>query len=965
MIIATPHSAARCGHVHIVEYLMDEGAVAMASPDTNMTALHIAAYAGHSNVVVCLLNKLPALLMIDDSPKETTLHIAARLGHIEIVKNLLMVAVCAERLKNRSISTSEESDELERSYLCGENLRVPMNDTLPEMYIDIMAVTVNEHKTSLHEAPLNGNVDSVKLLVEFMRGYLSQDKLTPNISIPTEGRNGPIVGGFSPLQSEGMPSSPARCSSNLTSRNSPSTKKKAYAIPCIDMMTLKGRTAFHEAAKQGHFEVMEVLLKAGADINAYMRPSLDAGVNVELTALVQACLMQRLDVVRFLLQHGATDARLKALSRSLKIPYNDAAGLLLCYNNGLNEIIDVRRPTPEMIGSQPLVNLHVSWNSKNLSYVCKDWLELAITEFPNAKEKFCAISELDISSNNLTSLPIEVFSLPYLKQLDFNRNKVTQFPTDSDQSCGGWSCPRLYTIDASNNQLMALPPCLFHLPELKELMVNSNRISEVPLCVWTAPKLQRLYLSKNCLENFPSSQDEIPGISLSFQMSISESSPMSPYGITTSPPSQSNSDSGYLSHPTGDVVESMNVKYNSPKFAFPILKAGSTLNSHKSLEVKSHTIQTQSVISRRLENFQDDNVEVEELEDSESTAENTSKKSFVLEVLDISHNQLTSLPSGLSCLAPRLTKLNVSHNRIKSLGTISDFPFELEYLEASSNELHTAIAPAFPSTDTRYYQPCARKVLEFASNGLTQSTTSETPKGYFYKPCNHRSHKNLRKLSTMKFNKNHLVDLQLFRLPTRSKLEFGASMEESMRTKRTNTCTSGQEMATTSSVLPRLNEVGGKSSAVLDKRSQTIGRKLEPVNRRNGSDPSPSFLIDQKPLKESLPDSLDSSNSSQEEQSPTPPLVVTPLYPQLTTLEIAYNRLKTVPAQIHLITNLSTLSISHNTEIDTLPLKIGNLEHLWSLEYEGCPLTNPPYQDLDKFRLASDKLLYMRSLLHE
>ena len=961
MIIVTHCSAARCGRVNIVEHLLDEGAVAMASPVSNMTALHIATYGGHADVVVCLLNKLPALLMIDDSPKETTLHIAARLGHIEIVKNLLTVAVSSERLKNRSISSSEESNEMEKSYLCGENLRVPMNETLPEMFIDIMAVTVHEHKTALHEAAITGNVEITKLLVEFMRDYLSQDNLTSSVSTLTDSRNGPVVGGFSPLQSEGTPSSPARWTSGLTSRNSPSTRK-AYAVPDIDLMTLKGRTAFHEAAKQGHFEVMKILLQAGADINAYMRPSLDAGVNVELTALVQACLMQRLDVVRFLLQHGATDARLKALSRSLKIPYNDAAGLLLCYNGGLNEIIDVRRPTPEMIGSQPLANLRVSWNSKNLSYICKEWLELAITEFPNAKDKFCAISELDMSSNNLTSLPIEIFSLPYLKQLDFNRNKVTQFPTDSDKNCGGWSCPRLYTVDASNNQLTALPACLFSLPELKELMVNSNRISEVPLCVWTAPRLQRLYLSKNCLENFPSSQEEILGIGLSFQMSISESSPMSPYSVTTSPPSQSNSDSGYLSHPAGDLVESMNVKYNSPKFAFPILKAGSTLSSHKSLEVKSHTIQTQSVVSRRLENFQDDNVEVEELEDSESTVENTSKKSFMLETLDISHNKLTSLPSGLSCLAPRLTKLNVSHNRIKVLGTISDFPFELEYLEASSNELHTAIAPALPSTDARYYQPCARKALEFASNGLAHSTSSETPKSFLYKPCNHRSHKNLRKLSTVKFNKNHLVDLQLFRLPTRSKLDFGASMEESVRTKRTNTF--GQEMAT-SNALPRLNEVGGRSSTVVDKRSQTVGRKLEMVNRRNGSDPSPSFLIDQKPSKESLPDSLDSSNSSQEEQSPTAPLVVTPLYPQLTTLEIAYNCLKSVPANIHLITNLSTLSISHNAEIDTLPLEIGNLEHLWSLEYEGCPLTNPPYQDLDKFRLASDKLLYMRSLLHE
>ena len=948
----------------IVEYLLEEGAVAMASPITDMTALHLASHGGHVDVVVCLLNKLPALLMIDDSPKETSLHIAARKGHIEIIKNLLTVAACTERLKNRSISTSDESGETEKSYLCGESLRVPMNEALPEMIIDVMAVTVNEHKTALHEAAITGNIEIVKLLVDFMREFLTHETLTTN----TTSFSGPIVGGFSPLQSEGA-STPTLRSSGFPTKNSPSSRK-AYAVPGIDLITLKGRTAFHEAAKQGHFEVMKILLQAGADINAYMRPSLDAYVNVELTALVQACLMQRLDVIKFLLQNGATDARLKALSRSLKIPYNDAAGLLLCYNGGLNEIIDVRKPTPEMFGSQPIANLHVSWNSKNLTYICKEWLELAITELPNPNDKYCVISELDISSNNLTSLPIEIFSLPYLKQLDFNRNKVTQFPFVPEKPYGGWSCPRLTTIDAASNQLSALPACLFHLPELRELLANGNKISDVPMCVWTAPKLQRLYLSKNCLESFPMTYEDSStnGCVPAFFASTSESSPISPYSAT-SPDTESNLDSGYRSHPKGDLVESINVKYNSPKFAFPIPKPGTPLKSHRSLEIKSHTIQTQSVISRRLENFQDDNVEVDELEDTEGTAEDgNSKKSFMLETLDLSHNKLTTLPTGLSCLAPRLTKLNISHNQIKSLGTVSDFPFELEYLEASSNELHTAIAPPLAGAELRYYQPCARKVLGLTVNGLTSSVGSETPKGFLYKPCNHRIHKNLRKLSTVKFNKNYLVDLQLFRMPARSgsKGEFGTSVEETMRTKRTGTV--GPEMIA-SNILPRLNEVVGKSSSLGDRRSQTIGRKIELV-KKNSNEVSPSHLADKKASKESLGDpdkasSLGSSNSSQDEQSNSPSVVASPLFPQLTTLELANNRLKNVPANIHLIANLSTLSISHNTEIDTLPLEISNLEHLWSLEYEGCPLTNPPYQDLDKFRLASDKLLYMRSLLHE
>ena len=85
----------------------------------------------------------------------------------------------------------------------------------------------------------------------------------------------------------------------------------------------------------------------------------------------------------------------------------------------------------------------------------------------------------------------------------------------------------------------------------------------------------------------------------------------------------------------------------------------------------------------------------------------------------------------------------------------------------------------------------------------------------------------------------------------------------------------------------------------------------------------------------------------------------------LATLELSYNQLRNVPSKIHRISSLSSLLLNHNKDIDHLPLELSNLEHLWNLEYEGCPLTNPPKEDLDKYRLASDKLQYMRSLLHE
>ena len=105
VLMCTPpphtHSAAKFGHTHIVDYLLSNGAVAVASRRFNYTALHWACSQGHNDVVVCLLNRLPALLIIDDSPGETSLHMAARNGHTNIVCNLVAVVTPDQQIRNR------------------------------------------------------------------------------------------------------------------------------------------------------------------------------------------------------------------------------------------------------------------------------------------------------------------------------------------------------------------------------------------------------------------------------------------------------------------------------------------------------------------------------------------------------------------------------------------------------------------------------------------------------------------------------------------------------------------------------------------------------------------------------------------------------------------------------------------------------------------------------------------------
>ena len=89
------------------------------------------------------------------------------------------------------------------------------------------------------------------------------------------------------------------------------------------------------------------------------------------------------------------------------------------------------------------------------------------------------------------------------------------------------------------------------------------------------------------------------------------------------------------------------------------------------------------------------------------------------------------------------------------------------------------------------------------------------------------------------------------------------------------------------------------------------------------------------------------------------------MFPELTTLEVATNKLKSVPKHIHHSLLLGSLDISCNTEITTLPLLMGHLEALYYFEYKEVPLKNPSVADLDKFRTASDKIFFMKTLLQE
>ena len=985
----THNSASDNGYLEMVEYLLNNRAIAVESPVSNLTALHMACTRGHTDVAIALLNRLPALLAIDDSPNETSLHIAGREGHVEIVRNLLAVAARAKQLKSleRSHSDSDKSDAVPL-YGSGTE-RVQRNlellDSLGEVAVDFMAPSASDRRTPLHEAAIGGHVEVVQLIINFMREFPSGNG--------GEGGGGArrSTAGWSPRTDRegGMAVSPTRSdrASPLPGRHYTGSGKRPQPVAGVDLMTLRGKTAFHEASKSGHFKVMKLLLEAGADINAYMRPALDEAVNAELTALVQGCLMNRADIVRFLLQNGATDARLKALSRSLRQSYDEVAGILLCYNGGADVIIeDAKSQLSRDSARLNLAFLSVSWNSKKLKYIREGWLQTVCMEVPVSGNRTCAIAHIDISSNELTELPVMLFQLEHLTKLDASRNKLKSLPVSHDNTNRGWDCPKLAELDVSSNQLTSLPSRLFQLRELRELNASNNDITDVDIAVWTTPKLTKLFLGRNKLETFPSPKtlisphlqtpptilgNEKPCRESGYQSGVPVSP--SPHLLTSTQLSSLSTSSGYKSFADSRNAsdESLGVWGGrrmqsglSSMLARPKGSRHGTTFGREGRRQSMGSLQS-SVVSWRFKNFNDSNFEVDELDEIEREPSEDSSEGCTLEHLDLSHNLLTSVPQGLSCLAPKLQKLAISHNRIRSLGQLNDYPPNLELFDASHNELCSSITePSLQSV----FVPCARKGLILSSN--TSSSCLETtfsPTSTACKPCSHRLHKSLQKLSTVRLTHNQLVDVQLFRMVSRSRTgDLTASIEESIAP------SSKQRLI--SAELFGLRASQQASSSQKEALSKSVSVPLSsgtPSSSPASSDPRHAITKTESGDSVRVSRGGQSSNSSnsggsQDEsavQSPSA-VILSPLFPMLSTLELAHNRLHSVPHNIDRVSTLACLIVSHNP-IETLPLELSNLEHLWNLEYEGCNLIHPPQQDLDKYRLASDKLLYMKSLLHE
>ena len=142
---------------------------------------------------------------------------------------------------------------------------------------------------------------------------------------------------------------------------------------------------------------------------------------------------------------------------------------------------------------------------------------------PESVGNLVNLTQLDLSRNKLNTLPESVTKLTNLTQLNLSRNKLETLPesvTKLKTNLTGLylsfnqleTLPKSVTkltnltqLDLSFNQLKTLPESVTKLTNLTQLGLNSNQLENLPESVTKLSDLTGLYLSFNQLETLPES----------------------------------------------------------------------------------------------------------------------------------------------------------------------------------------------------------------------------------------------------------------------------------------------------------------------------------------------------------------------------------------------------------------------------------------------------------------------------
>ncbi|NEP81305.1 MAG: GTPase [Okeania sp. SIO3B3] len=260
-----------------------------------------------------------------------------------------------------------------------------------------------------------------------------------------------------------------------------------------------------------------------------------------------------------------------------------------------------------------------------------------LTTLPELITKFTNLTTLDLSSNQLTILPKSISKFTNLTTLDLRGNQLTTLP----ESIGKFS--NLNTLDLRGNQLTTLPESIGKLSNLNTLDLRGNQLTTLPELISKLTNLTKLSLSVNKLTTLPESISKLSNLNI---LDLSGNQ------LTTLP-------------------ESISKLTNLTRLSLSVNKLTTLpesigkLSNLNTLVLSGNQLTTLPESISKLTNLTKLSLSVNKL----TTLPESISKLTNLNILDLSGNQLTTLPESISKLT-NLTTLPESISKLTNLNAL-------------------------------------------------------------------------------------------------------------------------------------------------------------------------------------------------------------------------------------------------------------------------------------------------------
>ena len=743
------------------------------------TPLLVACLKKNYKIAQLLLNHSPRLLFLQDARnKHSALHIACSNCDIEIL-DLLLVYV-KYNLQHYDIDDSDKFsldflDVLNRtplfnacysSFLEGvKRLLEFKNQHKNLVSLDVNAAVERTQRTPLHCAVQKGEIEIIQLL-------LNTQGIDTNLK-----------------------AQPAKVTQEQLLRYSTIQKAIQEYQSCNIAIFVPKKCAIYET-QHGQLQVLPEGSKGTIFDDIYM------------TTLAEACVYNRDDIVHLLLKYGAHDEDGFACQICHLIQNSSLEQLILSYHCHLG-VIKIDQLQQATTGGKLPHGLELHWSSKKLS-VCKgEWLNNRMTFYPKkdsidsdiadtytrstygtrhhcdykapilhvpalAQADYSTVRAVNLDKNFLKEVPIELFRLPKVMKIDLSHNEIVMLPEEDchksleGTALCGWECRELQELDLSHNHLTNLPSCVWVLPNLEALYGQKNKITvlfpsnKVPN--FRSPlsaSMTKIDFSENKLEAIPPFVFELPNLkTVQFHHNMLQSIPKTVWTCE----SLKDLDMSYNNISGLLWYEEKRTMNDTQQESGPgaLIKRSNKITVGQ-CQVWTHVQNKPSI--QRYPSVADAIEPLPSLPELTCNIEVPINEGFnysSLTRLVLSHNQFTSFPEALPCLAPNLEELHISDNDFQDVD-IQFIPQWIKKFIARSCKI------------SQFGNVLQKDMWLQVMKNCQQSKT-------FGMPCQHRSHRNLPYLMKLDLQDNDLKHFQLIHHPPlKSKDEDPGKEEECYR----------------------------------------------------------------------------------------------------------------------------------------------------------------------------------------